>query len=249
MYDGSKYVGWQRQKNGLSIQEVLEEVLSLQRGESISAYAAGRTDSGVHALGMVVHVDTSEEISMPKDFIHKANSHLPPDIAITALRKVIPNAHVRYDAFERAYQYRVSLFKNPFERNRSWILSAKLDVKKMIEASTLFQGAHDFSAFCSARSETENKICHLTKLIITEQKGYIIFEIRADRFLMNMVRNIVGTLIEIGKGKRALEDVTAILASRDRTKCGIKAPAEGLYFLEALYPAHIFEDSTWYECF
>jgi tRNA pseudouridine38-40 synthase len=245
MYEGSAFVGWQRQKNGLSVQEAMEEVFRLQLGTEISLTAAGRTDSGVHALGMVVHADLPEAPASPRDFLHKLNSHLPKGIAVTGLREVKPDAHARFDAYERRYQYRICLRKNPFEWGRAWMLFASPDIALMQSAAADFLGRHDFSAFCSTRSTEQDRFCDVKEVTVKAAGDLLTMHIRADRFLMNMVRTMVGTLVEIGLGKRPANDIPAILESRDRRQAGMKAPAEGLYFMEALYPLKIFRDERW----
>ncbi|MCS6981587.1 MAG: tRNA pseudouridine(38-40) synthase TruA [Flavobacteriales bacterium] len=247
MYEGSSFVGWQRQKNGLSVQEVLEEVLSHQLRHPVQVVATGRTDSGVHARAMVVHADFPKVLQAPGDFLHKTNSHLPKALAITGVRRVKPDAHARYDAFERVYEYRLCYHKNPFEWGRAWMLFRRPDLEKMKAAAQYFLGRHDYSAFCSARSATENKICYVKEATIHHVPGYYSFWIRADRFLMNMVRTMVGTLVEIGLGKRPPESIPEILKSTDRRRAGAKAPAEGLYFVEAKFPDEVFEEERWYE--
>lgn len=245
MYDGSGYVGWQRQKNGLSVQEVMEEVFSLQVGTVVRLTAAGRTDSGVHALGMVVHADLPESVASPKDFLHKLNSHLPKGIALTGIRQVKHRAHARFDAYERRYQYRICIRKNPFEWGRAWMLFTRPDVELMQTAAAGFLGRHDFSAFCSTRSTEQDRFCDVKEVSVKTAGDIITLHIRADRFLMNMVRTMAGTLVEIGLGKRPADDIPIILESCDRRRAGVKAPAEGLYFMEALYPQNIFEDDRW----
>ncbi|MCS6978652.1 MAG: tRNA pseudouridine(38-40) synthase TruA [Flavobacteriales bacterium] len=246
MYEGGAFVGWQKQNNGLAVQEVLEKVLSLQVGCEVRPVAAGRTDSGVHARGMVVHVDFPQPLRVYEDFLHKLNSHLPKSICATALRASQPRAHARFDAYERRYTYRMCLWKNPFEWGRAWMLFSQPQTELMQEAARDFLGRHDFGAFCSRRSQEPNRICEVKRMEVEWDNGVILFRVHADRFLMNMVRTMVGTLVEIGLKRRPVDDIPRILASGDRRLAGVKAPAEGLYFMEALYPENIFLDDHWH---
>jgi tRNA pseudouridine38-40 synthase len=235
-YDGSNYNGWQRQSNGIGIQEKVEEACFKIFGQEISVTGAGRTDAGVHALGQrgLIKVETS----IPTDKIPYAlNSVLPKDIVIRAAREVPENFHPRYDAREKTYRYLIlnDKFPIPQYRNISTFISAQLNVEEMDKGAKYFIGNHDFAAFSSAGSSVKTTERTIFDALVYREDPFVIFEVRGNGFLYNMVRIMAGTLIEIGIGKKKASDVKDIILSRDRSKAGITAPAQGLTLVEIKY--------------
>lgn len=235
-YDGTNYHGWQRQKNALSIQKIIEDNLGRILNHKVTLYASGRTDAGVHALGQVGNFHTTSKLT--PDVIKKAlNSMLPQDIVITESVEVEEKFHARYQAKSRVYQYLIWNYKipSPFFRRYSWFVATKLDLVKMQEAGSLLIGRHDFSSFQGANRTESSPIRKIIKIEIKNIGRFLIFTIEADSFLRHMVRNIVGTLVEVGKGKLSLDDFKKIIISKDRTKAGPAAPAHGLFLREVKY--------------
>lgn len=238
-YLGKNYFGWQRQPNDISVQEVLETCLSTILREKISIVGAGRTDTGVHAKKMFAHFDANE-ISDCKHFINRMNSFLPFDIAIKNIFEVLPDAHARFDALERTYSYKAIYGKNPFQHKLAHQLYQKPNVRKMNEAAQYLMNHTDFQCFSRSRTDVRTYNCDVHKALWMEENQEFIFTITADRFLRNMVRAIVGTLLEIGFGKKSVEDFEKIILSKNRSEAGASAPAEGLYLTNIVYPESIF---------
>lgn len=239
-YFGEAYSGWQIQPNAISIQETLEKALSLILREPIKITGQGRTDAGVHAIQSFAHFDIAHLAMFPDELCFKLNSLLPSDIAIKRIFEVPETAHARFSPISRSYQYIISSQKNPFYHNRSWPIYRKLDMNSMQEAAAHLLGTHDFTSFSSAKSDTESRVCTVTQLDIEQNDELIYIHITADRFVMNMVRTIVGTLVEVGLGKRKPDEMTSLLALKNRQTTGENAPACGLYLREVKYPEHIF---------
>lgn len=239
-YFGEAYSGWQIQPNAISIQETLEKALSLILREPIKITGQGRTDAGVHALQSYAHFDISQLTMLPDELCFKLNSLLPSDIAIKRIFEVPETAHARFSPISRSYQYIINSQKNPFYHNRSWPVYRKLDMNSMQEAAAHLLGTHDFTSFSSAKSDTESRVCTVTQLDIEQNDELIYIHITADRFVMNMVRTIVGTLVEVGLGKRNPGEMASLLALKNRQTTGENAPACGLYLREVKYPEHIF---------
>lgn len=239
-YSGKDYFGWQRQPKQITVQEVVEKAISTLLRQRIGIMGAGRTDTGVHAINMYAHFEYGE--ALPDNLIHKMNSFLPKDIMIQSIFPMIDGAHARFDATERTYHYFVQLGKNPFNFDSTWQLSVDLDVEQMNAAAQLLLGKQDFSSFAKTHTDVKTHICEV-KTAIWEQNGTEFkFTITADRFLRNMVRAIVGTLIAVGRGKINLEEFADIIAKKDRSFAGGSAPAQGLYLAEVKYPKSIFLD-------
>lgn len=238
-YKGSNYCGWQRQPNGKTVQEDLEKALSLVIGNPISVMGCGRTDSGVHAHEFFAHFDAVLNIKT-EDLIFRLNSILDSAIAIQKIFEVKTDAHTRFDAETRTYRYFINYLKSPFDIETSWYLyNTTLDVGKMNEAAMYLMEVSDFSAFEKIGSDNKTSICNVTfaEWFLTENGLY--FEIRSDRFLRNMVRAIVGTLIEVGKGNINLTEFKSIISSKNRGKAGASVPAKGLFLWEITYPLSI----------
>ncbi len=239
-YNGASFHGWQIQPNANSVQETIEKALSLILRTSISIVGAGRTDAGVHAKFMTAHFDT-EVIFVPKDLTHKLNSLLKEPIAIYKIYVVQSEAHARFDAHRRAYEYRVITRKNPFENSYAYLVNQSLDVVKMNEAAALLLKYKNFKCFSKSNTDVKTYNCDLFRSEwILEENHLLVFHIAANRFLRNMVRAVVGTLLEVGLGKLDIKDIDRILQSEDRGEAGYSVPAKGLYLTEVVYPESVF---------
>ena len=233
-YNGKNYHGWQIQPNASSVQETLERCLSLLLHEEISLTGAGRTDTGVHARQLFAHFDTGKLLD--NNLIAKLNRFLPPDIAIHQLLKVSDDAHARFDATFRKYQYYISTQKNPFVQESAWQLIASLDVEKMNEAAKILFQHTDFTSFSKLHTDVKTNNCVIYEAHwVEEPNGLLCFHIKADRFLRNMVRAIVGTLVEVGRGKLSIEDFNQIIVEKNRQKAGASVPPQGLFLVEVGY--------------
>jgi len=239
-YFGEAYSGWQIQPNAISIQETLEKALTLILREPIKITGQGRTDAGVHAIQSFAHFDIAHLAMFPDELCFKLNSLLPSDIAIKRIFEVPETAHARFSPICRSYQYIISSQKNPFYHNRSWPVYRKLTISSMKEAAIQLMGPHDFTSFSSAKSDTDSRVCTINRLDFEAKNDLLIIHITADRFVMNMVRTIVGTLVEVGLGKRNPDEMASLLALKNRQTTGENAPACGLYLREVKYPEHIF---------
>ncbi|MEJ2584151.1 MAG: tRNA pseudouridine(38-40) synthase TruA [Robiginitalea sp.] len=235
---GQHYHGWQRQPKDLSVQEVLEDRLGTLLGRHIEVVAAGRTDAGVHARIMVAHFDWDPPLR--KDLLHRLNAFLPEDIAVQQIRAVKPDAHARFDALSRTYQYRLVQQKDPFEQDTAFFTIHPLDFGAMNKAAELLLEYSDFQAFSRVNTDVKTFICHIRHAKWEKEGPVWTFTITADRFLRNMVRAVVGTLLEVGKGKITGEDVKSIIKSRDRSRAGASVPAKGLYLTGITYPESIY---------
>ena len=235
-YDGSRYCGFQTQKGLETIQEKMEEALTkINNGKFTNIVATGRTDKGVHALAQYGHADIDVNIT-EKKLKRAMNSNLPDDIHVIEVRQVNDDFHARYNVKSKTYQYIINTNEyNPLERNYVFQYNYKLDVDKMNEAIKYFLGEHDFRAFVTDNKEKENCIRKITKASIKEDHGKIIITFTGNGFLRYQVRNMVGILIKIGEGKLNPSEVKKIIDSKDRTKAGKTAPAEGLYLVEVRY--------------
>ncbi|WAC01772.1 tRNA pseudouridine(38-40) synthase TruA [Lacinutrix neustonica] len=237
-YNGKAYHGWQIQPNALSVQEVLEKALSTLLKEKISTMGAGRTDAGVHATQMFAHFDTLADFEV-QTLIFKLNSFLPSDIAIKDLFKVKQDAHARFDALSRMYLYRISVEKNPFNTDQAFYLKHKIDIDKLKEATDILLTYKDFQCFSKTNTDVKTYNCIIMKAEWVIAGGELQFTIKADRFLRNMVRAIVGTLINIGLGKLEVAALHDIIKSKDRSEAGFSVPAHALYLTEVAYPQRI----------
>ena len=236
-YDGTAYNGWQRQRTGDGVQERVEQALSKVADEPIEIICAGRTDTGVHASGQVVHFDTNSERSS-RGWLLGANSDLPDDVNVTWAQPVSDNFHARFAAVARSYRY---LILNRFERsalhrNRAWWVYDPLDIGPMQEAAKFLLGEHDFSGFRAAACQASTAVRKISHLSLTRRGPWIELEVTANAFLQHMVRNITGTLVAIGRGDEAPGWAADILQSRDRKKGGIAAPPHGLTLVSVAYP-------------
>ncbi|HSV87161.1 MAG TPA: tRNA pseudouridine(38-40) synthase TruA [Bacteroidales bacterium] len=238
-FDGTNYQGWQKQPGSPTVQQKLDNALSLLLREAIETTGAGRTDSGVHARSFVAHFDARiapAEINT-NQLIHKLNRFLPYDVSIIKIEPVKPGVHARFSAISRTYHYFICRYKDPFQRGRAWMFDRALNVDAMQQASNLLLNYTDFECFSKTNSQVKTFLCRVTSAH-WELDGHMLkFEISADRFLRNMVRAIVGTLVGVGLGKLTPNDFAAIIESRDRRKAGVSAPACGLFLSEICYQA------------
>lgn len=237
-YNGKGYHGWQNQPNALSVQEVLEQGLSTLLAQPIAIMGAGRTDAGVHATQMFAHFDTDTTV-VPEDLTYKLNSFLPNDVAIHRIFKVKPEAHARFDALSRTYLYRVSLKKNVFTFDNAYFVKQDLDVEKMNEATKILFEYKDFQCFSKSNTDVKTYHCNMMQAEWFFKDDELHFVIKANRFLRNMVRAIVGTLISVGLGKISVAELHAIIASKNRSEAGFSVPAHGLYLTHIEYPEAI----------
>ena len=236
-YDGTNYHGWQIQPNAISVQEVLDKALSKLCGEPVYSLGCGRTDTGVHAKEFYAHFDTNKELD--NKLIINLNGILPDDVAAKRFIQVSENAHARFDATLRAYEYYMHFHKDPFKKGYSYYYPyhKKPSVKLMNEAAALLLEVSDFASFNKAHAASKTTICKVSRAEWVELDEYnIVFHISADRFLRNMVRAIVGTLINVGNGKLSLEEFKNIIASKNRSKAGTSVPGNGLYLTKIVYP-------------
>jgi tRNA pseudouridine38-40 synthase len=235
-YDGTDYVGWQRQLNGTSVQEVLERALSELFGAPVSTFAAGRTDAGVHALGQVVAFDAPRTLPLTA-YLRGLSALLPEDVSVVGASEVPADFDPRRDALGKRYRYLICNrpVRSPLRRRTHWQLFAPLDTRAMEEAARPLLGTHDFSAFRAANCEAKTTQRTLREVTLTASDDAVQFELEGRAFLKHMVRNIVGTLAEVGRGRQSVPWVAEVLASRDRTRAGPTAPAQGLVLVEVRY--------------
>jgi len=237
-YNGKAYHGWQIQPNAISVQEVLEKGLSTLLKEPIATMGAGRTDAGVHATQLFAHFDT-ETLFDIKTLIYKLNSFLPEDIAIKSIFKVKANSHARFHATSRQYLYRIALEKNPFNKEQAFLLKPKLNIDKLKAATKILLDYKDFQCFSKSNTDVKTYHCNIMKAEWSLVENELHFIIKADRFLRNMVRAIVGTLINIGIGKIEVETLHDIIKSKNRSEAGFSVPAHALYLTKIEYPDSI----------
>ena len=235
-YDGTAYAGWQRQPDQPTIQRALEEALHQITQNPISTVAAGRTDAGVHALGQITSFRSDAPFS-PREWTRALNGVLPKDISILDVEAVADQFHARYDARSKTYEYRIlnQPTRPALERLRAWQIAIPLDVRLMREAFRHVLGKHDCTSFQGSPTDTQNPVCDVQRIDLVQEGRLIRFTIQADRFLKQMVRAFVGTLVEIGRGKRTPDEMAAILAAKDRRAAGPTAPPQGLYLLHVTY--------------
>lgn len=234
-YKGTNFHGWQIQKNATSIQGELERVFSMVLKEKITITGAGRTDTGVHAKFYVAHFDSSKKIEAPQQLANKFNKILSKDIAIFKIQKVADNFHSRFDATSRTYEYHIHLQKNPFLNEQSVFLYWKPDVYLMNQACKILFDYEDFTSFAKLHAGTNNNICKMyhAQWQLTDNK--LVFTIKANRFLRNMVRSIVGTLLDVGRHKITIEQFREIIEGKNRSLAGQSVPPHGLYLTEIKY--------------
>ena len=246
-YDGGAYFGWQRQNGQPSVQQTIEQALSTLLRTTIEITGAGRTDTGVSACYYVAHFEVESPIEDPDQVVYKLNRILPRDIAIQTMTAVEEETHARFSACEREYRYYIEHRKNPFTVGQTWQYAVVLDVEKMNRAAEVLLEVEDFTTFAKLNSNNKTNICHVqVARWEVEADGTLCFTIRADRFLRNMVRAIVGTLVDVGRGRYTVEEFREIVLSRDLSRASGGAPAEGLYLSDVRYPTELFERKTFY---
>jgi len=235
-YDGSDYCGWQIQPNAKSVQQVLEHALATILQTIISVTGAGRTDTGVHASFFVAHFDTSEPLENSADqFIFKLNRFLPPDIVVYKIHQVHDEMHARFSATFRTYHYHISAIKPLFTRNYSHHIYGSLDTAEINRCCETILSTTDFTSFSKLHTDVKTNNCKVMQAEWKEVENGFLFEIKADRFLRNMVRSLVGTLLEVGQGKLDLNGFREIIKAKDRSKAGQSVPAKGLFLVDIGY--------------
>ena len=233
-YNGTNYHGWQIQPNASSVQETLNAALSVILNSEINIMGAGRTDTGVHAKEMFAHFDYEPKFEI-KSTVHKLNSYLPKDIVIFEIFAVSDEAHARFDAKKRTYQYYISTYKDAFSQDESWYYHQNLDLDLMNQAAQLLLNHTDFQCFSKVNTDVNTFNCTISEAYWTQENDQLIFTISADRFLRNMVRAIVGTLVNIGLHKISLSDFNTIIENKNRNEAGFSVPAQGLYLTKIEY--------------
>lgn len=240
-YDGTNYHGWQIQPNGASVQEMLNKALAtFLRDENIEVVGAGRTDAGVHARLMVAHFDVDRELDC-ESVTDKLNRILPPDISVYCVKPVKSEAHARFDATYRTYKYYITTKKNPFGRQYSWRVFQELDFDMMNEAAQTLFDYIDFTSFSKLHTDVKTNNCKIMHAQWTQcGEDEWVFTIQADRFLRNMVRAVVGTLVEVGKGKLSVEGFRKVIEEKNRCSAGTSVPGNALFLVDVGYPDDLF---------
>lgn len=236
-YDGTPYLGWQVQPQGPTVQSVLQDSLKLITGEQVTVKGSGRTDAGVHAIGQVANFHTLSTID-PQNIVQALNSVLPPTIAVISADQVDNNFDAQFSALNKLYRYRIfnNRCRSPFELLRSWHINTTLDVETMSSISPILLGTKDYSSFRASGCAAMNPVRTISRCDIIREGATISFELEADGFLRHMVRNIVGTLVDVGRHRFSTDDFAAILDSRNRMRAGRAAPPHGLYLVRVDYP-------------
>lgn len=240
-FDGRNYHGWQSQKNAPSVQTLLEKSLSMMLGSEIRLTGCGRTDAGVHAAMFYAHFN-SRMISLEErlNLVYKLNGYLPADIGIHGILPVKEDAHARFDAVSRTYRYQISRQKDPFLKDFAYYIFGPLDVNRMNHGAAVVMEYRDFTSFSKLHTQVKTNDCRIMEARWEEREHLLIFTITADRFLRNMVRAIVGTLLELGRNKITLDDLRRIILLKDRQQAGFSVPAWGLFLERVDYPEEIF---------
>jgi tRNA pseudouridine38-40 synthase len=240
---GTNYHGWQKQENANSVQSILCDALSVILRESITLTGAGRTDAGVHAREFYAHFDTNLLDEKQRiELVSHLNGYLPFDIVIHEIVPVTTGSHARFSAVSRTYQYIITRTKDPFLSGFAFYYSVSLDIQKMNEGAAIIKSCKDFTSFAKLPAETKTNLCNVTDIIWEKKGNLLLFNITANRFLRNMVRAIVGTLIDIGRGKNDLLELQEIIETKNRSAAGASVPACGLYLTSIRYPDEIFQN-------
>lgn len=240
-YNGKRYCGWQVQPNGPTVQAWVEKALTTLLRQPTLVVGAGRTDAGVHARSMVAHFDGPDTLTDLLFFAEKLNRLLPKDIAVYRIVPVRPDAHARFDATSRTYKYYVTARKDPFNYESVYKFSGKLDFEAMNDACRLLFDYLDFTSFSKLHTDVKTNNCRIYQAVWEPEGDDWVFTIRADRFLRNMVRAIVGTLFEVGRGKLSVEGFRRVIEAKDRGQAGTSAPGHALYLSNVTYPEELFK--------
>ncbi len=247
MYDGTDFLGWQRQRTGRTVQEELENVLSRLAGDQpVAVTGAGRTDSGVHAHGQVAHADLATRYD-DSGLLNALRKMCPDDLVVSDLQTVPPDFHARYSARQRSYRYRILLRPDPFYVRYGWRAPVQLDTAKLRKASSFLLGTHDFTALSKHNPDTPNQVCTISKADWVEEAGHLHFYVSADRFLYGMVRLLVGIQYDIARGARPVTDIAPLIDSRDRSGQSMAVPAQGLSLIHVGYELPLFGENSFGE--
>jgi tRNA pseudouridine38-40 synthase len=239
-YNGKNYCGWQVQPNGVAVQQCIEEALATLLRQPVPITGAGRTDAGVHARLMVAHFDWHEPIADLSFLSEKLNRLLPKDIAVYRIVPVRPDAHTRFDATSRTYNYYVTTRKDPFNHELVYRLSGTLDYEAMNKACEVLFDYTDFTSFSKLHTDVKTNNCRIMQAGWQQEGDVWVFTVQADRFLRNMVRAIVGTLLEVGRGKLTVEGVRRVIEAKDRCRAGTSVPGHALFLVDVTYPDELF---------
>ena len=236
-YDGTGYHGWQVQPNAVTVQQLIDKALATLLRQPVETTGCGRTDTGVHAKDFFAHIDVIAKSDRPSVIDKRSlNALLPHDIAVKKIIPVHSNAHARFDATLRSYEYHIHFEKDPFLNGYSWLLRDKPNLQLMNQAALILMQYTDFSCFSKSNTQVKTNNCKIVKAEWAKTQNGIVFHISADRFLRNMVRAIVGTLLMIGRGELQPEDIRLVIESKNRSSAGMSVPACGLYLTEIKYP-------------
>jgi len=243
-YLGTNYHGWQKQVDKATVQSKINTALQIALQESVDVVGAGRTDAGVHAMGYVAHFDSETCIIDKNQFVYKLNNLLPADIAIQQLKTVTKDFHARFDAISRTYEYSIVQHKEPFRIDKSYFIKNRLDVKAMQNAANLLLNHKNFKSFSKVKTDVYTFDCEIKKAQWKQKQQHLVFEITANRFLRNMVRAIVGTLVEVGLHKISTQDFEDIILAQNRSMAGKSVPAHALILKKIDYPELIFDTTN-----
>lgn len=240
-FRGTAYHGWQIQPHSITVQEALDNALSTILNEEIKTTGAGRTDTGVHAKFFCAHLDSiKSDLIQRSKLINRLNRYLPKDISIKQIARVADTAHARFSAVSRTYRYYISRVKDPFRDDLLWYYNGNMELETMNKACKILMKHDDFTSFSRLHSDNKTNLCKIYHAEWTERENIVIFTIKADRFLRNMVRAITGTMIDIGRGRTSLNRFEEIIKSKNRGNAGKSAPASGLFLEDIGYPPEIF---------
>lgn len=240
-YNGTRFHGWQIQPNAISVQEVLNDALLKALRQEINVVGCGRTDTGVHASYFVAHFDSVTKVEDPIHLAFKLNRIIGNDIVVYSIKEVSDDAHSRFHAISRTYHYYLKSMKNPFLKDFSFRPFYQFDIEKMNEAAKLLFDYSDFTSFSKLHTDTKTNNCKIIKAQWIEQNDGTVFVVQADRFLRNMVRAIVGTLLEVGRGKMDIYQFKSVIEKKDRSEAGTSVPAQALFLVDVEYPEDVFE--------
>lgn len=238
-YKGTDFIGWQRQIEGRSVQQTLEEALATILRQPLEIVGSSRTDAGVHAEQQFAHFDVEVPITDPEKLVYRLNSLLPFDLAVRRIFPVEDEVHARFAATHRRYEYRIIRHKNPFLTNQAYLFRPDLNLESMNAATALLLKYNDFESFSKVHTDVKTFLCNITLAEWRQQEGTLVFSIQANRFLRGMVRALVGTLLDVGTGKQSVADFERIILAKNRKYAGAQAPAQGLFLVEVGYPEEI----------